>query len=84
MSNITFVDESAKIEWITFSDKTETCKIVPVKVGGGHLHTKTIGNHIQVNVVDATRDLIRIGLVKDALDRLGIDNVKLTDIQEMY
>ncbi|QVW08076.1 hypothetical protein 2019MatB_1115 [Vibrio phage ICP1] len=79
MSNITFVDESATIKWITFSDKTETCKIEPVKVSGSHgVGFMSIGNHIQINIEDATRDLIRLGLVKDTLSRMGVSDVKLT------
>lgn len=79
MSNITFVDESATIKWITFSDGTETCKVTPVKIQGSHGYGyKSVGNHIQVDIENGTRDLIRIGLVKDALTRLGISDVKLT------
>lgn len=79
MSNITFVKGCATIDWITFSDGTETCTIkhgvkdkwtVPLEFDGL--------NHIQVKIEDGTRDLIRIGLVKDALDRLGVKDVKLT------
>ena len=79
MSNITFVDESATIKWVTFSDGTETCKVTPVKIQGSHGYGyKSVGNHIQVDIENGTRDLIRIGLVKDALARLGISDVKLT------
>lgn len=74
MSNITFprTRGGSYIEWLTFSDNTETCT---VKV----LHKEDLINlnHIQVNIEAATRDLIRIGLVKDALDRLGCKNITL-------
>uniref|UniRef100_A0AB39AJL0 Ribose-phosphate pyrophosphokinase n=1 Tax=Vibrio phage P018-4 TaxID=3229728 RepID=A0AB39AJL0_9CAUD len=79
MNNITFVKGCATIDWITFSDGTETCTIkhgtkdnwsVPLEFDGL--------NHIQVKIEDGTRDLIRLGLVKDALDRLGVKGVKLT------
>ena len=77
MSNINFVDESATVKWITFSDNTETCKISATK-SKGTLSLNPVGNHIQINIEDATRDIIRIGLVKDALHRMGIKDVKLT------
>ncbi|UUW39839.1 putative ribose-phosphate pyrophosphokinase [Vibrio phage VPMCC14] len=79
MSNITFVKGCATIEWITFSDGTETCTIkhgtkdkwtIPLEFDGL--------NHIQIHIEDGTRDLIRLGLVKDALERLGVKDVKLT------
>lgn len=71
-SNITFPRSSlTKIKWTTFSDGTESCKIdIPL----GELDNY---NHIHVNIEDATRDLIRIGLVKDALDNLGVENITL-------
>jgi ribose-phosphate pyrophosphokinase len=69
MSNITFINGSGSIKWTTFSDKSETCLIK-----GDFKNTA----HIQCFVEDATRDLIRLGLVKDALDRLGVTDVKLT------
>lgn len=78
MSNIKFVDGSATIKWITFSDGTETCKIETRKFEGAHgVGSYPIGNHIQARIEDGTRDIIRIGLVKDALDRLGVENVVL-------
>lgn len=78
MSNIKFVDNSANIKWITFSDGTETCKIEAAPVYGAHgMGKREIGNHISCRVVDATRDIIRLGLVKDALDRLGVKGVTL-------
>lgn len=79
MSNITFVDSNTNIEWITFSDGTETCKVVAQYVTGAHgKGNLPIGNHIQIKIEDCTRDIIRLGLVKDALNRLGIKDVKLT------
>lgn len=81
MSNIAFMDCDAKVEWITFSDKTETCTIKPHTLGGGdssHAYKQPVGSHIQCVVEDGTRDLLRLGLVKDALDRIGIQDVKLT------
>lgn len=79
MSNIIFIDGSATIKWTTFSDGTETCKITPERIQGSHGYVeREISNKIQVHIQDGTRDLIRIGLVKDALDRLGIKNVTLT------
>lgn len=74
MSNIKFTRTRAKsyIKWITFSDNTETCKIVL-----GHPDDSVNCYHLQVNIEDATRDLVRIGLVKDALERIGVPEITL-------
>lgn len=80
MSNITFpLAKATTVEWITFSDGTETCKIKHGVSDGWSVplqfeNLKTL----QVNIEDGTRDLIRVGLVKDALERLGVKDVKLT------
>lgn len=73
MSNISFVEGKSTIKWITFSDGTETCKVTLQ-----HGHPAACDGRIQCTVVDGTRDLIRLGLVKDALDRLGVREVRLT------
>lgn len=79
MSNITFVDSEDKIKFITFSDGTETCKLVGSAVFGSHGSADVVtGKHIQIKIEDCTRDILRLGLVKDALDRLGVKEVKLT------
>lgn len=79
MSNITFVKGCATIEWITFSDGTETCTIKHGKKDNWTVPLEFDGlNHIQIHIEDGTRDLIRLGLVKDALNRLGVNDVKLT------
>jgi ribose-phosphate pyrophosphokinase len=70
MSNISFVDNQSLINFTSFSDGTETCKILQ--------KGSMVGSHIQVNIENGTRDIIRICLVKDALSRMGIDKVKLT------
>lgn len=78
MSNISFIGSAATVKWITFSDKTETCKI-DTKFEGSHgsVYVEP-SNHIMCNIEDGTRDIIRIGLVKDALERMGITDIKLT------
>ena len=82
MSNISFVRSCAKIKWVTFSDGTETCKIVEGKFSRELNISQPLTpeklNHIQCNIKDGTRDLIRIGLVNDALDRLGVKDITLT------
>lgn len=80
MSNITFVKAvAATIEWITFSDNTETCTIKHGVKGDWSVPLCNEDlSHIQINIEDGTRDLIRLGLVKDALERLGVHDVKLT------
>lgn len=68
MSNISILQPNSSIKFTTFSDETETCLV-------------TCGSEdvtVQCLIEDATVDLIRIGLVKDALDRLGKNNIKLT------
>lgn len=75
MSNIQIhcQDLTTQVEFITFSDNAETCKV-----------NKTLVNYtdhtavVQLNTEDVTRDLIRVGLVKDALDRLGFTTIKLS------
>lgn len=72
MGNITFVNtDKVNIEWVTFSDGTETCTIKELE------HYQDM-SHIQINIEDGTRDLIRLGLVQDALERLGESDIKLT------
>lgn len=80
MSNITFpLAKAASIEWITFSDGTETCKIKHGVANGWAVPFEFDNlSVVQANIEDGTRDLIRIGLVKDALERLGVKDVNLT------
>ena len=65
MSNITIHqnNKTISVSFTTFSDGSETCHLV-----GCTLDTR---NTVWVNIdnEDSTRDLIRIGLVKDALSR---------------
>lgn len=68
MSNITLLQPYSHIQFTTFSDGSETCIVEPV----------SDNITVQCRIEDSTRDLIRIGLVKDALDRLGNKNTKLT------
>lgn len=76
MSNINLIAKGfgTGIEFTTFSDGSETCKV--------HTEYGDISSQkqvrIQCKIEDCTRDLVRIGLVKDALDRLGVKEVKLT------
>lgn len=76
MSNISIVGSSFKIKWVTFSDGAETCDIKKSLYSvTGHRKPEMIT--IECKVEDCNRDLLRIGLVKDALDRLEIPKVKL-------
>ena len=76
MSNISIVGSSFKIKWVTFSDGAETCDIKKSLYNvTGYRKPEMIT--IECKVEDCNRDLLRIGLVKDALDRLEIPKVKL-------
>ena len=70
MSNISINSNSCTnqpVKFITFSDGSETCEL------------PTLRNYsyiaVDVKVEDCTRDLVRIALVKDAIDRLEQDKV---------
>lgn len=78
MSNIKFIGSGAKIKWLSFSDHTETCKIERRLQGSHGSVFLEPSNHIMCDVEDGARDIIRIGLVKDALERMGIKDIKLT------
>lgn len=71
MSNINLITGNQFVTFITFSDGSETCEIK-----NSHYFGEKV--HIQCFVENATRDILRLGLVKDALDRLGVREVKLT------
>lgn len=73
MSNITFVRGCSEIVWTTFSDGTEACEVIVQKP----MDPEKL-SHIQIVIEDGTRDIVRLGLVKDALSRLGINEVMLT------
>ncbi|BAV80826.1 ribose-phosphate pyrophosphokinase [Vibrio phage RYC] len=73
MNHINIIQQGFKIDWTKFSDGSETCKVdIPP------FFTDNTVVDLQVKIVDATKDLVRIGLVKDALNRMEIDNVNLT------
>lgn len=78
MNNISFLDTKNKIEWTTFSDGSETCRIVPYVVEGAHGKSLvSSGKRVQIRFEDCTRDVVRLALVKDAMDRLGITDAEL-------
>jgi len=61
-SNIYIIGSCLKyVDFTTFSDGSETCTL-PENISGDLM--------VRVNIEDVNRDLIRIGLVKDALGRL--------------
>lgn len=66
MSNITLQCGAIthQVNFITFSDGSETCELGSPTFVTGQVW-------VNLSFQDVTRDLIRIGLVKDALDRLG-------------
>jgi ribose-phosphate pyrophosphokinase len=65
--------DEAELNWISFSDGAEACKVgLPKDVNSS---SKVI---VQCNVVDVSKDILRIGVVKDSLDRLGLTNVSLS------
>lgn len=70
-SNIYIIDMSMSyVEFKTFSDGSETCTLSD-NLSGDLL--------VRVNIEDVNRDLIRIGLVKDALDRMSVvEKVRLS------
>lgn len=78
MSNFKFLDTKNSITWTTFSDGSETCRIEPHLVQGAH-GTALVksGKRLQVTIQDSTRDIVRIALVKDAMDRVGIKDAEL-------
>lgn len=57
------------VEFTTFSDNTETCTL-PLTIAGTDVT-------VRCTLEDATRDLVRLALVKDALDRIGVSMVSL-------
>lgn len=59
------------IEFITFSDGSETCRIREDMIGD------TSYVSVDVAVENATRDLVRIMLVKDAIDRFMLRDVRV-------
>jgi ribose-phosphate pyrophosphokinase len=72
MSNIKVITPNGKevVEFHTFSDGTEKLEL------DTYISTTTVAT-VVVDIKDATRDLTRIGLVKDALDRLQVSFVNL-------
>lgn len=72
-SNPDIPDREYKVQFVTFSDKTEMCKILKPNLLEGQEDVL-----LQVDIQDGTRDIVRTLLVKDALDRLGVKSVRLT------
>lgn len=75
MSNIKIILGAtiAPVSFTTFSDGAENCQLPLVK----ELSAQRICR-VQLDVENCTRDLVRLMLVKDALDSLGCTEVKLT------
>lgn len=71
MSNIKETNGTTFFKWITFSDGSETCEVV-----AGWFNKRNIS--LECVVEDCNRDVIRLGLVKDVLDRLDVTVDSLT------
>jgi len=67
MSN--FDLSGASIDFTTFSDGAEVCEI--------KIHDKSCRKVLSINAVDASNDLIRLCLIKNALDSMGVYDVDL-------
>lgn len=72
MSNIKFIDEKHKIKWTSFSDGSESCLVMLDPKAEYH------PSRIICRIEDCNRDIIRIGLVKDALERMDYKDIDLT------
>lgn len=75
MSNINIILGSniESVKFTTFSDGAENCQLPFVQKLSEHKVCR-----IQLDIMDCTKDLFRLMLVKDALDSLGCTDVSLT------
>lgn len=60
------------VEFVTFSDGCEVCRLGSLK------DATREGLRVVVRIEDGQRDIIRLGLIKEALDNLGFKGVTLT------
>jgi ribose-phosphate pyrophosphokinase len=67
MSNFSLT--GASIDFITFSDGAELCEI--------KIQDEACKKVLSINVLDVSNDLIRLCLIKDALDSMGVYDVDL-------